>query len=140
MCMFFNNSNEMQKRPFHILLGGKKSLHLQEGAKNYYKKFVTLFIVICLQNGVSMQSIKRPCSHLLSFISNNYSKCLNNVEHSLLWFLIKKIYYREKYTKKDAFTTQMVYCLTNAVFADQLKNHLKYQSVSRCIFNLSAVG
>ncbi len=46
MCMFFNNSNEMQKRPFHILLG-KKSLHLQEGAKNYSKSlshYLSLFI------------------------------------------------------------------------------------------------
>lgn len=95
MCMFFNNSNKMQKQSFHILLGGKNHYTFKKVQKNCYKKCVTLFIIIYLQHIVSMQSIKRPCSHLLSFISNNYSKCLNNVEHSLLWFLIKKIYYRE---------------------------------------------
>ncbi len=42
------------------------------------------------------------------------------LKHYYCEFLIKKIYYREQYTKKDTLTTQMVHCLTNAVFADQL--------------------
>ncbi len=42
------------------------------------------------------------------------------LKHYYCEFIIKKIYYREQYTKKETFTTQMVHCLTNAVFADQL--------------------
>lgn len=66
-----------------------------------------------------MHSIMRLCSHLLSLISNQYSKCLKNSNIHYCEFL-KKIYYTEQYTKKDIFTTQMVHCLTNVAFADQL--------------------
>ncbi len=59
MCMFFNNSNKMQKRTFHILLGGEKIITPSRRCKKTITKSLSHYLSLFIYKTVLVRKVLR---------------------------------------------------------------------------------